>query len=91
MPLGFYGSFMSFRLKASHSGLGKRKDGLSVAAAPYHVKLKNGKDRFCAHLKEVYGEFSQAAVDSVFDRHEKAFLDLEALWSKHRRRFLSLV
>jgi len=81
---------MGFELRASHSGLGKQKNQLSVAAAPYHVKLKDGKDKFCAHLKEVYGGFSQAAVDSVFDRHERAFLDLEALWTRHRRRFVTL-
>lgn len=81
---------MAFSLKASYSGLGQQKRGLSVQAAPYHVKLKNGKDSFCAHLKEVYQEFSRAVVLSVFDRRECAYLNLDVLWTTHRRRFLSL-
>jgi hypothetical protein len=79
---------MGFRIKPARSGAGQRSTKLSIAAAPYQVNFKNGKRRMCGQLREIYQDISMESVASVFDRHERSFLDLECLWKRHRRKFV---
>lgn len=79
---------MGFRIKPAKSGAGQRSSKLSIAAAPYQVNFKNGKRRLCGELREIYQDISMESVASVFDRHERSFLDLESLWTRHRRKFV---
>lgn len=80
---------MGFKMKPAKSGAGQRSANLSIAAAPYQVNFKNGKRRMCGQLREIYQDTSMEAVASVFDRHKRSFLDLEVLWKRHRRKFVS--
>jgi hypothetical protein len=82
---------MVFKMKTSRNGAGKPSgsgDKLSIAAAPYQVKFKNGKSRFYGTLREIYATVSKSSVESVFDRHEKSYLDTEILWKSRRRKFI---
>lgn len=65
------------------------KSRLSVASAPYRIKLVTGKTRFCAHIREIYETYGKSAVVAVFDRHAKYYLDIDTLWKSHRRKFLN--
>lgn len=80
---------MGFKIKASRSGHGAAKTQLSVAAAPYQVTFKDGRKCFYGELKEIYEKTSIHDVTSVFDRHKKAFLDLDVIWNHHRRKFIT--
>ncbi len=39
-------------------------------------------------LAEIYRSVSQEEVESVYDRHARAFLDLDVLWKNHSRKFI---
>ena len=80
---------MAFNMKPARSGAGKRKSRLSIAAAPYRVNFKNGKKRMYGGLEEIYTSMDQDDVESIYDRHARAFLDLAALWGpSHHRKFI---
>jgi len=79
---------MAFNMKPARSGAGRRKPRLSIAAASYRVNFKDGKKRMYGDLKEIYGSTGQETVDSIYDRHAGAFLDLDVLWKNHRRKFV---
>jgi hypothetical protein len=80
---------MAFKIEAARSGAGRRKPRLSIAAAPYQVIFTNGKRQMLGGLREVYTAHSRVSVESIFDRHKKAYLDLNVLWHTHRRKFLA--
>jgi hypothetical protein len=69
--------------------LRRRRRWVSVACGPYRVRLKDGKERFCGGLREICQIFALTSVDSIFDRREKAFLDLQTIWKSRRRKFLN--
>lgn len=67
----------------------RTKPGLSVAAAPYRVTLKTGKQQLYHSIKAITEDHKISHVESVYDRHDKNFLDLSTLFNSHRRKSLN--
>lgn len=63
----------------------KQLKQLSIHAAPYVVKMTNGEEHYYGTLGEITANH-RSRVTSVWDRKFKTFLDLNALWTNHKRK-----
>ncbi len=62
---------------------------LSVLAAPYEVVLTNGKRQLFTRLINICQDLKADQIKSVYDRHDKSFLDIATIFKSHRRKFIN--